>query len=301
VTEPFTPIGNRQWAVGDPAAPDLIWGGIDAEGTEWIVADPVGWYASPPVELGLEDKAGDGAWFGRGAYKARVLEISGAFRVCRGGVDRLEEIAGRLQELFDPRRDTVLSVNEAIPKQITVRPASEVDVHPVPSQTRARSFRVTLTAADPFKYAAGAAGLTSVTLRLLDPAAMGGMTHDLVHPLDHGGVDLASLGWQADADNTGQVPVATTIRFTGPAPNPRILNVTTGEFFTLGRTLGAGVEAVVDADLRTVFVGGSSDFGARAARSTFLSLARGINDLRFTADAYQAAARATVSWRPRWK
>jgi hypothetical protein len=301
VTEPFTPIGNRQWSVGDPAAPDLIWGGIDAEGTEWVVSDPVGWYASPPVELGLEDKAGDGAWFGRGAYKARVLEVNGAFRVCRGGIDRLEEIAARLQELFDPRRDTILSVNEAIPKQITVRPASEVDVHPVPRQTRARTFRITLTAGDPWKYQAGATGLTTVELRLLNPAAMPGMTHDAEHPLDHGGVDLAALGWAADAVNIGQEAAWTQLRFIGPAANPTLTNVTTGEFFTLGRTLGAGVEAVIDAELRTVRVGGSSDFGAKAPRSTFLSLAKGTNDLRFTADAYQADARAYVSWRPRWK
>lgn len=300
----FVPRSKRVWSLGNPDAPALSFNGVDEYGVEWIIADPRGWYASPPTELGLTDKGTHGAWFGRGAYKSRVLEVSGAFRVCGGSPAltdaAIEAAVDRLQDALDPTADTLLSVTETVPKQVTVRPSSEVDVHPVPGQNRARRFSVVLTCADPFKYAAGAAGLTTVTLRLLDPAAMPGMTHDVVHPLDHGGAGDA-LGWQANATNLGQMPAATVLRFTGPAVNPRLLNVTTGEFFTLGRNLAAGVEAVVDAELRTVLIGGSSDFGAKAARSTFLNLARGVNDLRFTADAYQAAARASVSWRPRWK
>jgi hypothetical protein len=230
-----------------------------------------------------------------------VLEISGAFRVCRGGIDRLEEIATRLQEAFDPSVDTVLSVNEPIPKQITVRPASEVDVHPVPGQTRARRFQVTLTAADPFKYGAGLAGLEETVLSLLDPTAMGGMVHDVEHPLDHGGVDLAALGWQRTVQNIGTLSALPMLRFVGPVSKPTLTNATTGEFFTIDRTLAAGVEAVIDTELRTVRVGGSSDFGAKTSRSSFWSLARGANELRFTADTFDPLARAHLSWRPRWK
>ena len=53
--------------------------------------------------------------------------------------------------------------------------------------------------------------------------------------------------------------------------------------------------------MRTVHVGGSSDFGAKAPRSSFWSLPKGANELRFTAETFDPLALAYVTWRPRWK
>lgn len=304
MTEPSgiaRPLSARLWTIGNPDSPTLWWNAVDPYGVEWVIRDPQGWYESPPVELGLEDRPLDGAWFGRGAYKARVVEIEGAFRMCRGGQDELDEIRERLQAAFDPTVDTLLAVNERIPKQLTVRPSSEVAAHPVKGQRRAGIFSVVLTAADPFKYAAGAAGQETTILFLLDPTAMGGLTHDLEHPLDHGGVDLDALGWQKTVTNIGSVPALPIVRFVGPASRPTLTNATTGEVFTLDRDLPAGVEAVIDMEMRTVIVGGASDFAAKAPRSSFWALAKGANVVRFTADAFNPAARAYLTLRPRWK
>lgn len=300
----FTPRSARFWTLGDPDAPEIGFNGIDPFGIEWAIADPKGWYSSPPVNLGLEDKPTDGAWFGRGAYRPRVVEISGAFRALCGGpdtADLLDDAAERLQASLDPQIDTLLAVTERIPKQLTVRPSDEVIVEPVLYQRRTRRFSFVLLAADPFKYAAGDVGEDDAEFKLLDPAAVPGMTHDVEHPLDHGGVDPASLGWQKTVQNIGNVPTLPTIRFVGPAPRPTLTNATTGQSFTLDRDLPAGAEAVVDMEMRTVTVGGYSDFSAKAPRSSFWALGKGDNEIRFTADSYAAATRAYLTWRPRWK
>lgn len=298
----FTPRSSRFWTLGDPDAPTLGFNAVDPYGIEWAIADPRGWRSSPPVNLGLEDKPTHGAWFGRGAYKARVVEISGAFRALCGGniADALDDAEERLQDALDPEVDTLLAVTERVPKQLTVRPSDQVVPEAVYGQPRARRFSLVLTAADPFKYAAGAAGAEEVEFKLLDPAAVPGMTHDAVHPLDHGGIDLSALGWQHNVANIGKVPALPVLRIVGPAPNPTLTNVTTGQRFQLGRTLGPGVEALIDMEMRSVVVGGSSDFAAKG-RSTFWALAKGINDVRFTADTFEPTARAYLSWRPRWK
>lgn len=300
----FTPRSARFWTLGDPDAPELGFNGIDPFGIEWAIEDPKGWSSSPPVNLGLEDKPTDGAWFGRGAYRSRVVEISGVFRALCGGpgtVDLLDDAAERLQAALDPQIDTLLAVTERIPKQLTVRPSAEVIVDPVLYQPRARIFSFVLTAADPFKYAAGDLGEAEEEFKLLDPASVPGMIHDVVHPLDHGGIDLNTLGWQKTVQNVGNVPALPILRIVGPVAYPTLTNATTGQAFTLDRVLGPGVEAVVDMELRTVRIGGSSDFSAKTPSSSFWAIAKKANDLRFTASTYEPLARAYLSWRPRWK
>jgi hypothetical protein len=227
---------------------------------------------------------------------------------CRGrvpGLPRwhpdLDDAGERLRDLFDPGTSTLLSVTEAVPKQLTVRPSAEVITDPAAGQVRARRFSFVLTAADPFKYAAGAAGLMEVGFALADPAGLDGYTYPLDHPMiTTGGIAVAST-WQQTVTNIGRLPAVPTVRFIGPAVRPALTNVTTGDRFVLNRTLPAGVEAVVSMGVRSITIGGSSDYAAGSGTgSTFWALAAGPNDIRFTADAY-AAGVAFLRWRPRWK
>lgn len=297
----FTPRSARVWTLGDPDRPDVAFNGMDDRGVEWVISDPKGWYESPPVNLGLEDKPEDGAWFGPGAYKSRVIEIEGAFRVCRGGPDALEAAVERLQDALHPRVDTLLAVTETIPKQLTVRPSGEVIVLPVRGVRNARTFSFVLTAADPFKYAAGAAGLVEESFGLLDPTQVPGLAHPVQHPASHASGGSGFLGGRLLVDNFGKLPVDPVLRIVGPARKPALFNATTGQFFGLNRDLLIGEEVVIDVEMRTVRVSGASDTSIKAPRSTFWQLARGVNDLRFTADFYDPMARAYVSFRPRWK
>jgi hypothetical protein len=54
--------------------------------------------------------------------------------------------------------------------------------------------------------------------------------------------------------------------------------------------------------IRSIVIGGSSDYAAGSGSgSSFWTLAKAGNDVRFTADAFSATARAYLRWRPRWK
>lgn len=296
----FTARSEKVWRIGDFDNPDFSFNGVDEDGVEWLLPDPVGWHRTAPVELGLEDKPADGAWFGRGAFRSRVLECHGVFRTCRGGIQVLDEAGERLRDLFDPGVSTLLSVTEAIPKQLTVR-AAEVITDPAMGQRRARRFSFVLTAADPFKYAAGAAGQIEVGFGLADPAGLAGYTYPLDHPMTTSGGSGVST-WQQTVNNIGRLPAVPVVRFLGPAVRPALTNVTTGDRFVLNRTLPAGVQAVISMGVRSITIGGSSDYAAGSGTgSTFWALAAGANDIRFTADAYSAGALAYLRWRPRWK
>jgi hypothetical protein len=297
----FTARAGKVWRIGDFDNPDFSFNGVDEAGVEWLLPDPVGWHRTAPVELGLEDKPRDGAWFGRGAFRSRVLECRGVFRACRGGIQTLDDAGERLRDLFDPGTSTLLSVTEAVPKQLTVRPSAEVIADPAAGQVRARRFSFVLTAADPFKYAAGAAGLVEAGFALADPAGLSGYTYPLDHPMTTAGGGAGISTWQQTVVNIGRLPAVPTVRFIGPAVRPALTNVTTGDRFVLNRTLPAGVEAVVNVGVRSITIGGSSDYAAGSGTgSTFWALAAGPNDVRFTADAY-AAGLAYLRWRPRWK
>lgn len=296
----FAPGSERIWALGDPDAPDVQFNGIDATGVEWIIADPEGWYSSPPVELGLRDRGGDGAWFGRGAYKPRVVTVNGAFRILARDPDLLDATAARLQDALDPRRDTFLSVTESPAKMLTVRPSAEVTCLPVPGQPRVRTFSFVLTAADPFKYAAGQAGLVSELLVLPDAATQQGLVFDVAGDWDFGGASDQGAG-RVTVVNPGSEPVGPLVTFTGPLLAPSIRNVTTGQVLTLNLELGRGDTAVVDMDLRTVRVNGASAYRAKDPRTPFWPLVRGGNDVRFTSPVFSEFATATLAFRPRWK
>jgi hypothetical protein len=295
----FTPRTTRIWALGDPDAPDLRFGGIDATGVEWIVAEPRGWRGGAPVDLPQDPNPGDGAWLGRGRRQARVLEFNGAFRACSAALLDAAELA--LQDAVEVlHRDTFVSVTESPAKQMAVRcsGAPIIDVHY--RNPRIRTFSFVLTAGDPLKYAAGAAGLVTSTLRLRDVGTTPGFIHPLEHPLDHGG-GAADQGGQLTVYNLGRVSVAPVVEFYGPCPAPRLTNATTGEWFGLTRALVAGETAVVDFGARMIMVGGASQYALKEPGSTFFRLRPGSNDLRFTAAAYNAAAYVIVKHRPAWK
>lgn len=294
----FVPQAKRVWTLGDPVAP-TVWlsGGIDPWGVEWAITAPEAWRESPPIKLGLEDRPDDGAWFGRGAYQARVLEIDGAFLHRAADEDLLDETAERLQGALHPAVDTLLSVTERVPKQLTVRPSGKVGVYPVRGNRRIRRFSFVLTAADPFKYAVQ---LESVPLRLMNPAAMPGITHPLTHPVNYGGAPVDSQDRQTVV-NAGNLPVAPVLVFDGPVPRPAVTNRTTGERFGLDLTLAAGQTAAVDLAAKSVLVDGVPRAAARSAQSEWWRLNPGPNDLQFTADTYDPAAKARLTFRPRWK
>lgn len=91
--------------------------------------------------------------------------------------------------------------------------------------------------------------------------------------------------------NEGDVPTPIKVEFYGPATNPRITNITTGEFIKVNKTLAEGEYMRIDTtdgEKSVVFV--SSDgtvtnvFNWIDLNSTFFKLIVGENDIEYSAD-----------------
>lgn len=89
---------------------------------------------------------------------------------------------------------------------------------------------------------------------------------------------------------------------TGPATNPRVSNLTTGEVLKFGFTLLPGDNLVVDMGLRRVVLNGSA-FRSEAVDSQWWGLVpdgNGLNAIQFQADSYDPAASLQIQYRSAW-
>lgn len=149
------------------------------------------------------------------------------------------------------------------------------------------------SATDPHLYADD---LSSEVIGL--PSGSGGVLFPATFPLVFG---ASSVGGLISATNEGTAPSKPVATIAGPVTNPRIENVTTGQTLKLEMTLGAGEFVEVDFDAQSILLAGTaSRRSAMSADSAWWALAPGANEIRYQADAYEAASRLTLSWRHAW-
>ena len=129
------------------------------------------------------------------------------------------------------------------------------------------------------------------------PTAGGGLEFDATFDLIFG--DVAE-GGAIYANNEGNWPADLLIRIDGPATNPRVENVTTGETLEMDFTLEAGDYLVFDTAERTVLLNGTaSRYSYLTNDSSWFRLQPGSNEISFRATT-SSAATLTVAWRSAW-
>jgi hypothetical protein len=297
----FTPRAAVVWGLGDYDAPDLEMNGIDDYGVEWVLGPVEGWkrtsVASPIVEGGM-----DGGWFEPGRRLPKVMTLAGAFRKCgpNADLDAAEERLRSALEILD--RNTYLWHAGAVPQQMGIKLTGELIVAEPRKNRGVRTWSAVVTAADPLKYAAGAAGLISVPIGLAQTTTAG-ITFPVQFPADFGGGDFTQ--GRLTLVNPGTQPVAPVITFearTSTLEYPVMRHLGLGQFSGVNRILAANDVAVADHDPRapSLRLNDSSIYGDQLPGSTFFPITKGRNDLLFTANTYSAVARATVSFRPAW-
>jgi len=131
--------------------------------------------------------------------------------------------------------------------------------------------------------------------------SVAGLSWNLSWNLNWGG---ASTGNIILANNAGTYSTPWTARIDGPVTNPTIENVTTGQklIFTAdgGLVVGAGEFLTVDADARTVLLGGTaSRYSKLSSLSSWWELAPGTTQLRFSGTT-AGAPQLTVTFRSAW-
>lgn len=129
------------------------------------------------------------------------------------------------------------------------------------------------------------------------PSAGGGRTYPRTYPRIYGAV---ATGGSIFATNEGTWATDVLFRIDGPATNPRIENVTTGQTIELDYVLDVGEFMLVDTAARSVLLGGTaSRYSSLTDTSEWFDLQPGLNQINFRA-VTATAATLTAAWRSAW-
>lgn len=127
----------------------------------------------------------------------------------------------------------------------------------------------------------------------------GGFEFPLEFPED--GVTFGSQGYQSTLDNAGDFPAPLEITITGPATEPQIMKVSTGEYIKVKRQLFAGDTLYLNTERgnRKVMItrqNGETEqaFGYLDLTSTFFQLDPGENDFEYHSGDDTTNARVTL-------
>ena len=126
---------------------------------------------------------------------------------------------------------------------------------------------------------------------------MGGLKFRLFLP-----TSFSDRGFKRKAVNEGDVSTPVTIEFRGPAINPTVTNLTTGEFIKVNRELGEDDILTVSTAFgeKYVRINGENAFHYIDLESVFWSLVPGLNVLSYKSNNDSINTRVTVKWRNRY-
>jgi hypothetical protein len=221
----------------------------------------------------------DGQSFSHMSLQPRVIVLEGAF--VKDG-DRFEN-RRRLLEVFNPGIKTFGELQIKMGK-LTKKAICVVDSSPVLPDDEGiyQRFQVQLFAPDPY------------LMDLLDTLVTmteweGGASFPLEWPTVFA---IRSPNQTLEIENAGDVPAPMKIDFYGPATNPKVENLVTGEYIQVNKTLAANEILMIDTTFgnKTVTLKNedtgeeTNAFGYIDLSSVFLSLDVGTNTLNYSAD-----------------
>lgn len=143
--------------------------------------------------------------------------------------------------------------------------------------------QITMFAPDPRYYTA------TNTVASLTPQQPLGRTYDRTYNLVYGG---GAIGSSTAIVNNGTVTTYPVITITGPALNPTIGNVTTGQYMTINYALANTDTLVINLAQRLVTLNGTSARNLVAGNSQWFGAAPGTSYFYFTANTYTAGVTA---------
>jgi len=278
------------WSAGAP-------GDLDNNGVIWTMAPLDGWHEAPNPRLTMQPRPSEhGAFDGNGFNDPRVITIPGTaiapdLATAKQARDAVASVAG------DPKLGlTVLTV------YVEGNPTMQAEVRrSAPTKTSAIgsscgfAFSMILTAPDPRRYSAA---LKTPSVGLASPGA-GGLVFPLTFPLVFG---AGASGGQLDLDHQGTTATWPTWRILGPCTGPSITDLTTGARLVFDPTFSvpAGVECVVDTDLKTVLMQGVS-YRSSLFTAEWFEIQPGGTTVRFAAtSSFDPAALLTAEYREAW-
>lgn len=278
---------------------DFWWNTQLANGT-YTVADAKGWQSEEFITPIDQVGGRDGGVLGPPSMAPKTLEIDGMLsaptpQALHESIEALRYVLGP-QTQSGPRGPVVWEQHDyrtAVRLGLVTRPVGLFDPVVVPGHVPGgyvATVRFSLIAANPvWKFKVGA--LEVATAPLPNPALLGGRTYDKTYNWNYGA--SGNPGGELIAINTGNLEAEPVFTVRGPALNPVITNVTTGQSFQILYTLASGETVTIDARTGTITPG-----TARISGAPF-KLAPGPNTIRWRSvdDVYDPVALLTVQWR----
>lgn len=270
----------------------LLLGAVDSSGVAWSLGTLEGW-DSPEVRSTLTDRESDhGSWYAPVYLGSRPVTLTGVITAPDGpSLDvAIEQLIATVSFT-----DTVLSVNESIPKRAVVHRSGKPIIQ---RQTdRVATYSILVTAADPRRY--------DVNLQTQSTAlnsSSGGLAFPITFPVTF---SASSVAGSITATNSGSMETRPVFTITGPATAPQIITLypdgTTKalSYSSLSGGLGVGEQLAIDTDAHTVLSGAASrrrwisgDWPTIPAFTTV--------QFQFRDSPYNAATLLTASWRSAW-
>ena len=265
-------------------------GGVDGAGVAWVLQKLEGWDSSDSRGEVQRREGDHGAWFGPVYLSERPITLEGV--IIAPDRASLEDAMERLR-VASGLTDTLLVVQETIPKRVLVRRSGRLVIQYITDDKA--SYSVLVTAADPRRYEleqqAAPTGL---------PSSSGGITPPFTLPVS---LDAVTVSGQATATNVGNFVTCPVLRIDGPVAAPTVLaqyQDSTVRQLAYSEAIGAGEYLTIDTDSKQVILNGS------ASRRRYLSAqwpyipASESVTFQFSASVYEPAALLTVSWRSAW-
>ncbi|MFJ6616682.1 hypothetical protein ACIQOW_03735 [Kitasatospora sp. NPDC091335] len=224
-------------------------GAADGAGVAWTVAsDGLDGWSGPETRGQYSNREADhGSWAGPTYLGERAITVAGTITA-----PDLATLDAAVEQLLAAASltDTVLTVAETIPKQVTVRRSGKPLVRY--ETDRVARYSLLLTAADPRRYATV---LQQQSTGL--PVSTGGLTLPITLPLV---IAAGSSAGSITLTNAGSIASRPVFTVVGPVPGFNLLvQYPTGEVRQLAYsdTLGAGDVLVIDTDAHTALLNGT--------------------------------------------
>lgn len=277
-------------AVGAP--PVLTFNDADAYGCLWACDQPEG-AGAPAATTPMDNRQyGDGAFAGDTTFEARALTWEGT-TTCPD-LPALLAAQARLRAVASTRVPLLYTEEGYPPMSLWVRAATgQPKMRALDGRLFEWSF--TMVAEDPLWFDAAELAPAVVAARtVLLPQTPPGRIYNRVYPYIYGLAPAAESG-RLSITNAGDEWAQAAYTVTGPVTNPVIVNATTGEFLGLTVTLTALDSLVADTADELITLNGNTVYVPRTVGSVFPRIAPGLNEVRWSADTTNTAARLSVA------
>ena len=258
-------------------------------GTPFLVNEVTG-LEDLPVIRNQDDNKGynDGMFTGRDFFSGRTLTFM--LTILAGNGNTAQQNYNLFQAAINPQQTGTTALQFLLSPsdtQKTISARVRTRAVPVtPEYTYGKiTAQVTMFCPDPRYY-----DITNTSLNLT-PSAPSGRTYNRTYNLSFGGGSLTGSGFVI---NNGWAITNPTITIQGPCVNPVLTNNTTNQSITINYTLGALDVVVIDLNLKTVTLNGTSARNILANNSQWFTAPPGATQLSFSATSFTLGSTSCI-------